>query len=82
MRLKDKVAIITGATVGMGRAFAKEGAKVVLCGRREELGRVDSRGYQGAGRRFAISLCRMAWALTSRVSTKPKSSLKALFLGP
>ena len=42
MRLKDKVAIVTGATAGMGRAaaelFAQEGAKVVMCGRREALG--------------------------------------------
>ena len=37
MRLKDKVAIVTGSTSGMGRAtavlFAKEGAKVVVSGR-------------------------------------------------
>ena len=42
MRLAEKVAIVTGATAGMGRAaaelFAEEGAKVVLCGRRESLG--------------------------------------------
>ena len=42
MRLEGKVAIVTGATAGMGRAaaelFAKEGAKVVLCGRRESIG--------------------------------------------
>ncbi len=42
MRLKDKVAIVTGATAGMGRAaaelFAQEGASVVLCGRRQQLG--------------------------------------------
>ena len=35
MRLKDKVAIVTGAAGGIGRAvaerFAKEGAKVVIC---------------------------------------------------
>lgn len=35
--LKDKVAIITGSTSGMGEAtaidFAREGAKVVICGR-------------------------------------------------
>ena len=39
MRLENKVAIITGATSGMGRAtailFAKEGAKVVITGRNE-----------------------------------------------
>ena len=42
MRLEGKVAIVTGATAGMGRAaaelFAQEGAKVVMCGRRESLG--------------------------------------------
>ena len=42
MRLEGKVAIVTGATAGMGRAaaelFAREGASVVLCGRRESLG--------------------------------------------
>jgi len=35
MRLKDKVAIITGSARGMGRVFAKrfakEGAKVTVC---------------------------------------------------
>ncbi len=40
MRLKDKVAIITGSTSGMGRAtaelFAREGAKVVVTGRNKE----------------------------------------------
>ena len=40
MRLKDKIAVITGAGGGIGRAsavlFAKEGATVVLHGRREE----------------------------------------------
>ncbi|MEW6242648.1 MAG: SDR family NAD(P)-dependent oxidoreductase, partial [Chloroflexota bacterium] len=43
MRLKDKVAIITGATSGIGKAaallFADEGADLVLTGRRAELGR-------------------------------------------
>ena len=42
MKLKEKVAIVTGATSGIGRAsallFAQEGAKVVAVGRRAELG--------------------------------------------
>lgn len=40
MKLKNKVAIITGGTSGMGRAsailFAREGAKVVITGRNEK----------------------------------------------
>ena len=42
-RLDGKIAIVTGATSGIGRRtveiFVKEGAKVVATGRREELGR-------------------------------------------
>jgi len=42
MKLKDKIAIVTGATKGIGVAIAKEyaqeGAKVVLAGRTEDLG--------------------------------------------
>lgn len=42
MKLKDKVAIVTGATKGIGVAvaqeFVKEGAKVVLTGRSVDLG--------------------------------------------
>ena len=38
-KLEGKVAIVTGATSGMGRdsakLFAAEGAKVVVCGRNE-----------------------------------------------
>ncbi|MDD5178273.1 MAG: SDR family oxidoreductase [Candidatus Nanoarchaeia archaeon] len=43
MRLKDKVAIITGAASGIGRSsallFAKEGAKIVVADYNEELGK-------------------------------------------
>jgi len=41
-RLKDKVIIVTGSTSGIGeaaaKAIAKEGAKVIVSGRRENLG--------------------------------------------
>ena len=56
-RLKGKVAIVTGSTSGIGigiaRLCAAEGAKVVICGRREEKGqavvdRIKSEGGEAS----------------------------------
>lgn len=53
MRLENKVALITGAYGGMGRAsarlFAKEGASVVLAGRNEERGNALAKEINDAG---------------------------------
>jgi len=53
MRLKDKVAIITGAGQGIGRAyanrFAKEGARVVVAEINEEIGGRTREEIAGAG---------------------------------
>ena len=55
MKLKNKVAIITGATSGIGKAtallFADEGASLVLTGRRAGLGKVVEAECRSRGAR-------------------------------
>ncbi len=59
MRLKDKVAIITGGSSGMGRAaaelLAEKGVKVVIAGRRKAQGeRIAESIRQGGGQSIFI----------------------------
>lgn len=53
-KLQNQVALVTGSTAGIGlgivECFAEEGARVVFCGRREELGKqietdLKNKGY-------------------------------------
>jgi len=58
--LNDKVAIVTGASRGIGRAiaaaFAREGAAVVICGRKQEtLDRVAAELAGGPGRVYPLA---------------------------
>lgn len=61
MRLKDRVALITGGAAGIGQAtalrFAEEGAKVVICDVNEELGRETATqlGPEGAFYRVNVA---------------------------
>ena len=64
MRLKDKVAIVTGSTKGIGmetaKVFAREGAKVVICGTRENaikevVEEIKSTGAEALGFKVDVS---------------------------
>ncbi len=61
MKLKDKVAIVTGATKGIGRAcakeYAKEGARVTLAGRSEDLGKAAAEEITAQGGRAIFVAC-------------------------
>ncbi len=61
MRLENKVALITGAYGGMGRAtsrlFAKEGASVILAGRKEERGHALEKEINDAGGKALFVKC-------------------------
>jgi meso-butanediol dehydrogenase / (S,S)-butanediol dehydrogenase / diacetyl reductase len=59
MRLKNKVAIITGGTSGIGKAtalrFVEEGANLIVTGRRSELGKiVEAECRQKGGQCFFV----------------------------
>lgn len=63
-KLKGKVALVTGATSGIGEAcaklFAAHGARVVLSGRNEERGQAVARDIRAAGGEAKFIACNVA----------------------
>ena len=86
MRLKDKVAIVTGAAHGMGestaRIFAREGAKVVVADIQEEQGQTVATaiGAEGGDAIFvSMDVSKEAdWAETIRATLARYSKLDVL----
>jgi NAD(P)-dependent dehydrogenase (short-subunit alcohol dehydrogenase family) len=66
MKLKNKVAIITGGSLGLGEAtallFAKEGAKVVITGRTEKTLKHTAEKAKKEGQEldYLVSDCKIA----------------------
>ena len=66
MRLKDKVAIVTGGGVGIGRAvaefYAREGASVVIAEISAATGEAGARAIAGAGGKTTFIRCDVSQA--------------------
>ena len=79
MRLRNKIAMITGATSGIGavmaRCFAEQGAKVVLAARRSDKGNAIVNEILAAGGQAAF--CRMDQANEDEVRAAIEFTVKS-----